>query len=147
MIRDVEGEYEKQAKELRRIEKDFTVQFLHNAEFTNIFQKAVQDAILDYSVVLEYFFSVDSYGQTQFEYDDNADMSPYVFDVYITIKKSGICSLRRITISNGLEVAEDARSFVIIMQHISTGEATIENLEKLDVLWFRLYNVIISLLS
>lgn len=52
--------------------------------------------------------------------------------------------MHRITISNGLEVVEDAQSFVLIMQHISAGEATIEELEKLDILRFRLYNAIIS---
>lgn len=144
MLRDVERDYEKQAEELRRMEKDFAVQFPHNAKFTNISLKAVQDAIPDDSAVLEYFFTTDSYGQTQFEYDDSVDRDPSVFDVYITTKESGRCSLHRITISNGLEVVEDAQSFVLIMQHISAGEATIEELEKLDILRFRLYNAIIS---
>lgn len=144
MLRDVERDFEEQAEELRRMEKDFAVQFPHNAEFTNISLKAVQDAIPDYSAVLEYFLTADSYGQTQFENNDITDRDPSVFDVYITTKESGRCSMHRITIPNGLEVMEDARSFVLTMQHISIGDATIEELEKLDVLRFRLYNAIIA---
>lgn len=144
MLRDVERDYEKQAEELRCMEKDFAVRFPHNAEFTNIVLKAVQDAIPDCSAVIEYFLTVDSYGQTQFKNDDSADRDTSVFDVYITTKDSGRCNLHRITIPNGLEVLEDARSFVLTMQHISTGDATIEELDNLDALRFRLYNAIIS---
>lgn len=67
-----------------------------------------------------------------------------LFDVYITTKKLGSCSLRRITVPGGMEIQTDARNFVGIMQRISQGEASIEETEELERLRHRLYHAVIS---
>lgn len=103
--------------------------------------ETVQNAIPDDTAVVEYFLTVDQYGQMQSE---DRNEVPSVFDVYITTKKSGCCSLRRITISGGMEIATDARNFVWIMQRISQGEASIEETEELETLRYRLYHAVIS---
>ena len=58
IIRNSERDYDKQADELRRLEKEFAVQFPKNAEFTKISLKAVQDSIPAYSAVLEYYSEI-----------------------------------------------------------------------------------------
>lgn len=142
ILRDAKRDYDKQAEELRRLEKEFAVQFPKNVEFTDISLRAVQDAIPDYSVVLEYFLTVNTYGQTQFEADGNMDHS--VIDIYITTKETDSCNTYRITVPNGMSVMEDAKSFVLTMQHKSTGEATIDELYELDTVRSRLYDAIIA---
>ena len=112
--------------------------------FTEISLEAVQKAMPNYSAVLEYYFSVDDYGQTQFELDNNSDKDQTVFDVYITTKEAGKCRLQRITIPNGEQVANDAKTFVLTMQHISTGEASIDESIEIDAIRQRLYDAIIA---
>ena len=142
ILRDAKRDYDKQDEELRCLEKEFAVQFLKNIEFTDISLKAVQDAIPDYSAVLEYFLTADTYGQTQFEADNYTDHS--VIDIYITTKETKNCNTYRITVPNGLSVMEDAKIFVSTMQHKSTGEATIDELDVLDTVRSRLYDAIIA---
>ncbi len=116
-------DYEKQLEDLRNMENEFAACFPENIDFMKISLETVQNAIPDDTAVVEYFLTVDQYGQMQSE---DRNEVPSVFDVYITTKKSGCCSLRRITISGGMEIATDARNFVWIMQRISQGEASIE---------------------
>lgn len=144
MLRNVERGYEKLSAELRQAEKDFAIQFPENMIFTEISLEAVQKAMPNYSAVLEYYFSVDDYGQTQFELDNNSDKDQTVFDVYITTKEAGKCRLQRITIPNGEQVANDAKTFVLTMQHISTGEASIDESIEIDAIRQRLYDAIIA---
>ena len=142
IIRNSERDYDKQADELRRLEKEFAVQFPKNAEFTKISLKAVQDSIPAYSAVLEYFLTPDTYGETQFDQYNYADHS--VIDIYITTKGDSGSNIYRITVPNGLNVMEDAKTFVSTMQHKSTGNATIEELYELDTLRYRLYDALIA---
>lgn len=144
MFRDVERDHEKLSAELRQAERDFAIQFPKKAAFTEISLEAVQNAIPDYSAVLEYFLSVEDYGQTQFELDNNSEKDQTVFDVYITTKEDGKCRLQRITIPNGEQVANDAKAFVLTMQHIATGDASIDELTEIDAIRLRLYNAIIT---
>lgn len=144
MLRNVERDYEKLSAELRHAERDFAIQFPQNVVFTEISVEAVQNAIPDYSAVLEYYFTVDDYGQTQFELDNNTSNDPTVFDVYITTKEAGNCRLQRITIPNGEQVANDAKAFVLTMQHVSTGDASIDESMEIDAIRQRLYHAIIA---
>lgn len=144
MLRNVERDYEKLSAELRQAERDFAIQFPQNVVFTEISVEAVQNAIPDYSAVLEYYFTVDDYGQTQFELDNNTSNDPAVFDVYITTKEAGNCRLQRITIPNGEQVANDAKAFVLTMQHVSTGDASIDESMEIDAIRQRLYHAIIA---
>lgn len=141
MLRNAEKDYEKQLEDLRNMENEFAACFPENIDFMKISLETVQNAIPDDTAVVEYFLTVDQYGQMQSE---DRNEVPSVFDVYITTKKSGCCSLRRITISGGMEIATDARNFVWIMQRISQGEASIEETEELETLRYRLYHAVIS---
>lgn len=142
MLFDAERDWERQADELRLLEKDFAVQFPENVGFTDISLNEVQESIPNYSVVLEYFLTSDKYGQTQFDVDNNVDNS--VIDVYIISRESGSCNIHRITIPSGMEVLEDAKTFILTMQHKSTGDATIDELDELDTIRYRLYNAIVA---
>ena len=144
MLRNVERDYESLSKELRQAERDFAIQFPQNNVFTEITLEAVQNAIPNYSAVLEYFYSIENYGQTQNELNYYADKDQTVFDVYITTKEDDQCNLQRITIPNGEQVANDAKTFVLTMQHISAGEASIEELDEIEEIRLRLYNAIIA---
>lgn len=144
MLRNVERDYEKLSAELRQTERDFAIQFPHNAVFTEISLEGVQDAIPDDSVVLEFFLSVEDFGQTQFELDSISDKDQTIFDVYITTKENGRCKLQKIMISNGGQVADDAKAFVLTMQHISTGAVSIEEFTEIETIRLRLYNAIIA---
>ena len=141
MLRNAEKDYEKQLEDLRNMENEFAACFPENIDFMKISLETVQNAIPDDTAVVEYFLTVDQYGQMQSE---DRNEVPSVFDVYITTKKSGCCSLRRITISGGMEIATDARNFAWIMQRISQGEASIEETEELETLRYRLYHAVIS---
>lgn len=144
MLRNAEKDYEELSAELRQAERDFSIQFPQNTTFTEISLRTVQDAIPDYSAVLEYFLSVEDYGQTQFESRSNPSKDQTVFDVYITTKYSGNCKLQKITIPNGTQVADDAKAFVLTMQHISTGDVSIEESTEIEAIRLRLYNAIIA---
>ena len=144
MLRNTEGEYEELSAELRQAEQDFAIQFPQNIAFTEISLDAVQDALPNYSAVLEYFLSVKDYGQTQFDSDSDLSKDQAVFDVYITTKDADKCKLQKITIPKGSQVADDARAFVLTMQHISTGEVSIEESAEIEAIRLRLYNAIIA---
>lgn len=141
MLRNAEKDYEKQLEDLRNMENEFAACFPENIDFMKISLETVQNAIPDDTAVVEYFLTVDQYGQMQ--YEDRNEV-PSVFDVYITTKKLGSCSLRRITVPGGMEIQTDARNFVGIMQRISQGEASIEETEELERLRHRLYHAVIS---
>ena len=144
MIRNTDSNYELLSEELRRAERDFAIQFPQNVAFTEISLETVQEAIPNYTAVLEYYWTLNDYGQTQYESNSNPDEDHTIFDVYITTKESGKCHMQRITIPSAGQVSKDARTFVLTMQHISAGEATIEEIEELDTIRFRLYDAIIS---
>ena len=141
MIRDAEKDYEKQLEDLRSMENEFAACFPENTDFMNISLETVQNAIPDDTAVVEYFLTADQYGQMQVE-DRKEDLA--VFDIYITTKKSGRCSMHRRTVSGGMEIQADARNFVLIMQRISQGEASIEEIEELETLRHRLFRAVIS---
>lgn len=52
--------------------------------------------------------------------------------------------MHRRTVSGGMEIQADARNFVLIMQRISQGEASIEEIEELETLRHRLFRAVIS---
>ena len=83
------------------MENEFAACFPENIDFMKISLETVQNAIPDDTAVVEYFLTVDQYGQMQ--YEDRNEV-PSVFDVYITTKKLGSCSLRRITVPGGMEI-------------------------------------------
>ena len=141
MLRNVEKNYERQLEDLRNMENEFAVYFPQNIDFMKISLETVQRAIPDHTAVVEYFLTVDRYEQSQLK-DETDDRS--VFDIYITTKKSGRCSLHRITVPGGMEIQADARKFVLFMQRISQGEASMEEAEELEILRYRLYHAVIS---
>ncbi|OUO76752.1 hypothetical protein B5F53_16005 [Blautia sp. An249] len=143
IFRNVEKDYEKLSEQLRRAERDFAIQFPQGASFTEISLQAVQDKIPDNTAVVEYYGTVKSYGKTQAELNNSSE-NQLIFDVYITRKESGKCRMQRITIPDGMKILEDVRAFVISMQHISSGEATIDELDQIDGIRFRLYDAIIA---
>lgn len=142
MLRDVEKEYDELEKEQRRLEKDFAKQFPKKVEFTDITLEAVKNAIPDNSVVLEYFLTANSYGRTQFELDDK-DENFSTIDIYVTTKSQGICHLQRITVSNGIEIMENAKQFVLVLQHISDNTVSVDELEQMEQVRIKLYNTLI----
>lgn len=143
MLRNVEKDYEKLSEQLRRAERDFAIQFPQDVSFTEISLQAVQEKIPDNTAVIEYYCTVKSYGKTQAELN-NSSGNQLIFDVYITTKESGKCRMQRITIPEGMQILEDARAFVMSMQHISSGEATIDEMDQVDGIRFRLYDAIIA---
>lgn len=83
MLRNAEKDYEKQLEDLRNMENEFAACFPENIDFMKISLETVQNAIPDDTAVVEYFLTVDQYGQMQSE---DRNEVPSVFDVYITTK-------------------------------------------------------------
>lgn len=141
-FRDVSKDYEEEAKKLRRLENEFSKKFSKNNNFTYITWNHVQRAVPDNSVVVEYVYCAWTYGQMQFEEDSDAtDMG---FDVYITKKKGGCCSLVRLEVPDGETILEKSEEFVQILQAKSKHSASARQISSLEEMRILLYKSLVK---
>lgn len=143
IFRDVSEEYEATEKKLRELEAEFAARFPKNVSFTEITWDRVQQAMPDNSVVLEYFYATSQYKRRLCDQlPDETDIT--VVDIYITVKKNGKCSLRRLTAKNGDALQEKAQELVTIMQAISDDTADIAQLSRQESLRSDLYKALVK---
>ena len=117
-FRDVE-ECQEDVTTLRELEAEFAQSFPKEVVFTEVTWEKVAEAVPDHSAVIEYFYGIDDYGRSRFEWVDNRQFM--VWDVYLIKKTKGQCTLNRWTVPDGLSVLEQAIEFVDILQNEAMG--------------------------
>lgn len=142
MLRDITDEFMHEEKKLRSLEAEFAQQFPYDMQFVNITLEDVKKAAPNDIVIIEYFLCALDYGIRQFEKRSDTDYTG--IDIYIFKKKNDQSTIRRITVSDGLAVLEDASEFVNILQAESAGLASIEQIYKKDDIRIRLYQNLIA---
>ena len=117
---DVSGSmYEKNEKELRRLENLFTERFPETGDFTEISFERVSEAMPDDSAVIEYFCSSDYTGIRGLDAEEQK--KHMIFDVYVMEKKAGCVHLTRNTIPEAYRYIELAERFLDAVQKQSDG--------------------------
>lgn len=143
IFRDVPWEHEKEERELRNLEAEFSRQFSDKIEFTDITWEKVQKAIPNNSVVVEYYPYNLEYSIYQSENGTDATASICI-DIYIIRKENQSCRLHRIAVPNCESVLEDAYNFVKILQIESMEEVTEEEKKEKNRLRSKLYQYLIK---
>lgn len=131
IFRNTSEECEEEEMELRRLEAEAARQFPQKISFREITWEKTKRAIPDNSAVIEYYFCITDYGRTQFETQDNEE-DAYGIDIYITCKENQRCVLNRITVLDGMDILEDAKKFVEILQAQSKGFVNIKQLGEME---------------
>lgn len=125
IFKDVSIEYQKDKEKLRKLETEFAKKFPEENVFMDISWENVKRAIPDNVAVVEFVFCSLDYGRLQFDtYQE--DISG--LDVYITYKKNGVCTLKKLTIPDGEKILEQSDEFVDILQAESSDNVTTEQL-------------------
>lgn len=146
MLRDTVDEYEETERKLRGLETKFAQQFPCSHVFADITLDKVKRVIPDNAVVIEYFFCELDYNLQQ--PDKKTDTGDTGIDIYIIRNDNSQSGIKRITVSNGIAVLEDAYYFVNILQAESDGSASIEQIYEKDDVRIRLYqNLVAPVLS
>lgn len=136
-------EREELKDKLRKYESEFALRFPRSAGFKEISWKLVESAIPDNSAVLEYFFTVNDFGQTQFQTHPDEDVLG-VMDLYFIKKQNGRTSLKRYIIDHAITIIERAEQFIAIYQERSTNNGVSENDEALEELRHDLYEALLK---
>lgn len=137
------AEHEKLELKLREAEAEFAMRFPSKAEFKEITWSLVSEAIPDNSVVLEYYFALDDFGQTQFE-DHPADDETEVFELYFIRKRKGKTSLKRFDIRNVGNIQKKAEQFIAIYQEKSENAGVSADDSSLEDLRYDLFEALIK---
>lgn len=142
LFRNISDEYKEDEQELRKLERDFAVQFPQNNQFMEITWDRVKNAIPEHSAVVEYFFTVNDYGRNPFE-KKLTEEDFTVIDIYVARKQNGRCTLNQCSIKNGTYILEKTHDFVSILQNISDDSVSLKQLNRLDSLREELYQSLI----
>lgn len=143
MLRDATDEYAETERKLRCLEAKFAQQFPCSHAFADITLNKVKKAMPNNVVVIEYFCCALDY---KIQLPDKKEDTDYTgIDIYIIQNDtSRFGGIKRITVSNGLAVLEDAYNFVNILQAESDGSASIEQIYEKEDVRIRLYQNLIA---
>ncbi|MDO5137778.1 MAG: CHAT domain-containing protein, partial [Oscillospiraceae bacterium] len=142
LFRDITNDYDTEKTKLRKLEALFAEKFPKSNEFVEISVDAVDKAIPDNCVVIEYFYCTLQYGEDQ---SDIALIEPEMgFDVFVTQKRNSKCHRYSFSIGDGEKITSAAEEFVEILQAESNNSATLEQMYKVNDLRSWIYNCLIN---
>lgn len=127
--------YEKERGYLRNLEASFSERFPDRIDFTRIEIHKIVDKLPDNCAIVEYYLSTKQYGRHQNEDDPDA----LVYDVFILKKTERNCSLQKVVIPYAEAIVSEAVEFSGILQNESRQKATVNQLEKKEILRVSLY--------